>query len=51
MYRLTGSAAMLGLVTLMGRGPGFVLVPFGGTIADRRNRKAILVATQAAAGA
>lgn len=49
VYRLTGSAAMLGLVTFMGQGPGFLLVPFGGTIADRRNRKAILISTQVAA--
>ena len=46
MYRLTGSAAMLGLIGFAGQIPVFVLAPLGGVIADRFNRHRILVFTQ-----
>ena len=43
VYRLTGSAAMLGLIGFAGQIPVFVLAPLGGVIADRFNRHRILV--------
>jgi MFS family permease len=46
VYRLTGSAVMLGLVGFCGQIPIFLLSPFTGTIADRFNRRSILVGTQ-----
>jgi MFS family permease len=46
VYRLTGSAAMLGLIGFAGQIPVFVLAPLGGVIADRLNRHRILVLTQ-----
>jgi MFS family permease len=46
VYRLTGSAAMLGLIGFAGQIPVFVLAPLGGVIADRLNRHRILVVTQ-----
>jgi MFS family permease len=46
VYRLTGSAALLGLIGFAGQIPIFVLAPFGGVIADRMNRHRILIATQ-----
>jgi MFS family permease len=48
VYRLTGSAALLGLIGFAGQIPIFVLAPFGGVIADRINRHRVLVATQTA---
>jgi MFS family permease len=48
VYRLTGSAALLGLIGFAGQIPIFVLAPFGGVIADRVNRHRVLVATQTA---
>lgn len=49
VYRLTGSATLLGLVGFSSQIPVFLLAPFGGAAADRRNRHRILVATQSAA--
>jgi MFS family permease len=46
VYRLTGSAALLGLIGFAGQIPIFVLAPLGGVIADRTNRHRVLVATQ-----
>lgn len=46
VYRLTGSAALLGLLGFAGQIPVFVLAPLGGVIADRYNRHRILIATQ-----
>ena len=46
IYRLTGSAALLGLIGFAGQIPIFILAPFGGVVADRRNRHRILIATQ-----
>jgi MFS family permease len=46
IYRLTGSAALLGLLGFAGQIPVFVLAPLGGVIADRVNRHRVLLATQ-----
>src|SRR5215208_5156974 len=46
VYRLTGSAALLGLIGFAGQIPIFILASFGGVIADRMNRHRVLVATQ-----
>jgi len=47
VYRLTGSAWMLGLVAFLGQIPMFVLGPFAGVWVDRWNRHRTLVWTQA----
>jgi MFS family permease len=47
VYRLTGSAFLLGLVGFVGQIPGLLLAPFAGVIADRWNRHRLLVVTQA----
>src|SRR5438874_1434923 len=49
VYRLTGSAILLGLVGFSNQFPVFLLAPLGGAAADRRNRHRILIATQSAA--
>src|SRR5438046_9167453 len=49
VYRLTGSATLLGLVWFSSQIPVFLLAPLGGAAADRRNRHRILVATQTTA--
>jgi MFS family permease len=46
VYRLTGSEWLLGLVGFAGQIPIFLLVPFGGVMADRYNRHRLLVVTQ-----
>lgn len=46
IYRLTDSAALLGLIGFAGQIPVFVLAPLGGVIADRANRHRVLIATQ-----
>jgi MFS family permease len=46
VYRLTGSAALLGLIGFAGQIPIFVLATLGGVIADRVNRHRVLIATQ-----
>src|SRR3954470_23528101 len=46
VYRLTGSALLLGTVAFASQIPVFLLAPVGGTIADRHNRRTILVITQ-----
>lgn len=45
-YQLTQSAFMLGLVGFVGQIPSFFLAPFGGLIADRYDRRSLLVMTQ-----
>ncbi len=46
VYRLTGSAWMLGVVTFAGQVPSFVLGPFSGMVVDRVDKHRALVATQ-----
>jgi MFS family permease len=46
VYRLTGSAFLLGVVGFAGQIPTFVLTPFTGVLADRWNRHRILIVTQ-----
>ena len=48
VYRLTGSAALLGLVAFSGQISIFVLAPISGVVADSKSRKHILFATQIA---
>jgi MFS family permease len=49
VYRLTGSAVLLGAVGFSGQIPVFLLAPLGGSVADRFHRRRILVATQTTA--
>ena len=48
VYRLTGSALLLGTIGFLSQAPIFVLAPVGGMVADRRGRHGVVVATQAA---
>jgi MFS family permease len=48
VYRLTGSALLLGVVGFANRIPVFLLATFGGAVADRYNRHRIVIATQVA---
>ena len=48
VYRLTGSSLLLGTVAFAGQIPVFLLAPVGGMVADRWNRRSIVVATQTA---
>src|SRR5690242_17200559 len=48
VYRITGSAALLGSVNFAGQIPVFLLSPLGGVIADRHSRHRIVIATQIA---
>jgi MFS family permease len=47
---LTGSSTMLGLIVALQTLPVLVLGPYGGVIADRVNKRALMVALQAAMG-
>ncbi|MGA1981735.1 MAG: MFS transporter [Acidobacteriaceae bacterium] len=47
VYRLTGSALLLGTVSFAGQIPTFLLAPFAGVWVDRLNRRQVLVWTQA----
>jgi len=49
IYRLTGSAMLLGLVGFSSQIPVLLLSPLGGAVADRYERRRILVATQTTA--
>jgi MFS family permease len=51
VYRLTGSALLLGLVGFVGQIPTFLLAPFAGVWVDRLNRRNVLLWTQALAAA
>ena len=46
VYRLTGSALLLGVVGFAGQIPSFMLAPFAGVLVDRWNRHRLLIATQ-----
>lgn len=47
VYRLTGSAVLLGLVSFAGQFPGFLVSPFAGVHVDRLDRRKVLIVTQA----
>ena len=49
IYRLTGSAALLGAVGFTSQFPVFLLAPVGGIVADRFPRRTVLIATQTTA--
>jgi MFS family permease len=46
VYRLTESALLLGVVGFVSQGPGFLLAPFAGVLADRLNKHRIVMTTQ-----
>lgn len=46
VYRLTGSALLLGVVGFSGQIPTLIMAPFTGVLIDRWNRHRILLATQ-----
>jgi len=46
VYRLTGSPFLLGLTGFAGQVPALLLAPFGGVLADRHDRRRIIIATQ-----
>jgi MFS family permease len=49
VYRLTGSAFLLGVVGFTSQIPTFLLAPVAGVLADRWNRRSLLILTQALA--
>ena len=49
VYRLTGSALLLGVVGFAGQIPTFLLAPFAGVWVDRLDRRQVLLWTQALA--
>lgn len=46
VYRLTGSAFLLGVVGFMGQIPIFLLAPVAGVLADRWDKRRLLICTQ-----
>ena len=46
VYRMTGSALLLGIVGFSSQIPTFILSPFAGVFADRYNRHRIVIVTQ-----
>src|SRR6187401_2289753 len=48
VYRITGSAMLLGVVGFASQFPAFLLTPFAGIFVDRWNRHRLLVGTQTA---
>jgi MFS family permease len=46
VYRLTGSALLLGTVGFAGHIPVFLLAPIGGAVADRHSRHRVIITTQ-----
>lgn len=48
VYRMTGSALVLGVVGFSSQIPVFLLSPIGGLVADRYNRRRVVIATQTA---
>lgn len=48
VYRLTGSALLLGAVGFSNQIPVLLFAPFGGTTADRSNRRLLVITTQIA---
>src|SRR5271154_5259780 len=47
-YRMTGSSLLLGLVSFAGQIPVFPRAPLAGRVADRLNRRKVVIATQTA---
>lgn len=48
IYRLTGSSVLLGLAGFAGQFPVFLMAPLGGAVADRMDRRQLLIGTQIA---
>jgi MFS family permease len=48
VYRMTGSAFWLGMVNFFGQFPTFLAAPFAGVVADRLDRRRVIVVTQIA---
>jgi len=46
VYRLTGSSLLLGVVSFAGQIPVFPMAPLAGMVADRWNRRTIVIITQ-----
>jgi MFS family permease len=46
VYRLTGSALLLGTISFAGQIPTFLLAPLAGVLVDRSNRRHVLIWTQ-----
>lgn len=46
VYRLTDSAFLLGVVGFVSQGPVFLLAPFAGVVADRFDRRRVVMVTQ-----
>src|ERR1700733_3682669 len=46
VYRITGSSALLGMVSFAGQIPVFALSPIGGYTADRWSRRTVVIVTQ-----
>jgi MFS family permease len=46
VYRLTGSALLLGIIGFASQFPSFLMAPFAGALADRWSRYRMVVATQ-----
>src|SRR3954463_832039 len=46
IYKLTGSALLLGVVGFAGQIPSFILAPFAGVLVDRWSRHRVLIWTQ-----
>src|SRR5262245_16040204 len=46
VYRLTGSALLLGVIAFASQFPAFLLGPFAGIVVDRHDRHRLLVVTQ-----
>src|ERR1051325_9817718 len=49
VYRLTGSALLLGIVGFANQLPAFLISPVAGVLADRFNRHRMVIATQSLA--
>lgn len=49
IYRLTGSSVLLGVAGFAGQFPVFLMAPLGGAVADRVDRRRVLIGTQIAA--
>ncbi len=48
VYRMTGSALLLGTVGFASQIPVFIMAPIGGIVADRNNRRRVVMGTQIA---